>query len=132
MYISGASSCCGLGELENVAGFQNVKQLENAVNTKDFGGIYATTIKSPGGSTSYFTVQNKLYEVREKWLKELGFKLVSTFYNPNSGNTVKMWVKVLMTKLSFKCSECDKKILKKTYNKYDSLCFACFKKESNY
>lgn len=133
MYISGASSCCGLGEVENVAGFQSKNQLEKVTQTTEFGGVYATTIKIPSGSSSYGNVQNKLYEVREGWLKELGFKLVSTFHNPNSGNTVKMWVKVLMAKPSFKCSECEKKILKKTYNKYDSLCFACYNRyESKY
>ncbi len=78
--------CCGLAELL-VGDICSKEQLEEDIRElrrAHHGAIFATTIAR---SVKYARV--------EKLLKRAGFRHISRFKNPNSGNILKFWFKTL-------------------------------------
>lgn len=81
-------NCCGLGEVV-VGGAYTKKELDYQIKIStsgaygEKGAYFATTIARNAG-----------YRVVERLLKKHGWRYITRFKNPNSGNFLKFWLKV--------------------------------------
>lgn len=120
------TSCCGVMDIDDLKG-SDIKDIRHALEDvrKETGIVFATTLA-------------KGYTNEIKALKSLGFEPVSTFKNPNSGNTVTMWVlEVAKLKPIYFCegyrngADCTTEISKAVYNS-SILCKECRAEDLSY
>lgn len=109
------TTCCGIGDMDNLAGSSkdSIMDALRTARAENKGVVMATTL-------------SKGYTKEIAFLKELEFTEVLTFKNPNSGNTVTMWVKDI-TKMKVKCRDCKKDIKQSTFDEYDGWCGPCYR-----
>lgn len=73
------TGCCGLEEIDDVS-YASQEQLRDAIRRArehKAGRVFATTASGEG----------------EANLKAVGFREIDKFVNPNTGNTVKIWLR---------------------------------------
>lgn len=77
--------CCGVTEIDEIYTIQSTAELEQFLKDKELysGLVFATTVKG-----------RDRYELPEKALAECGFTM-TPFFNPNTGNNLRFWTKVL-------------------------------------
>ena len=84
-----AKCCCGVGEIDGARSFEAAADVEKLIaNNMNNGILFATTQSRVGGN------QVLEYIYPEQALRDAGF-VCTEFDNPNTGNTLKFWLKVV-------------------------------------
>ncbi len=86
-------SCCGIAELCEVLEVEDKSEIlaEIADHKNIAGCLIATTIYRNKGSTR----RNQDYAKPEEALLGAGFINAAIFDNPNTGNTLRLWIRVI-------------------------------------
>jgi len=100
--------CCGINHIYGFGANETKERLKSLIDQSEFrrrsrGMVLEVVLTNP---------QCKKYPNHPKWLQELGFKLVTRFVNPNSGNICNVfhynkYPKSLTSNLPFKIVEPD-------------------------
>jgi hypothetical protein len=96
IYIAGTSDCCGLGEISDAINVRENTNLRDIGENSGYGAVFATTIYKVWGKRALS------YRKPEAILRRSGFFIAAEFDNPNTGHTLRLWVKVLVEAGSLK------------------------------